>query len=643
MKVSEKMLEYLFKYKLKKSLFIGLFIIILLYSFPSFASSYNLEIEDYKVDIVVNEDNSYLINERLEVKFNKMDMHGIFRDITSKTYFGKPVKIKDLNVLSHNYTSERNGDFLSLRIGDSDTYVNPVEIYELSYLYDIGDDANTEMDEFYFNIVGSQWEIPIHNTSFSVTMPKSFDPSNLNITSGYYGSTNNEDVSYSLEGNTIRGELKRTLSPGESLTIALPLEEGYYSQVTKDGVFIDSLTSYYIYIFLLLLLLVMFLWFRFGRDEKIYPPVEFYPPKDLTPAEIGYIYDKTIDPYDITSMLIYWADRGYLNIIEEEEEVGVIFKKDVTNIKLQKLKNLPSDARQFERTFFNELFDRYAIDNIVEIKFLKDSFYVSLAKVKKELIRSFKDRNFYSKSGKIASFFTSFIGIVILFLVFLGSFNKVNPYQTGLIFVFAVLASFFIGIFLVSAAHLISIIKTRFPLERVKTIVVAFLMSFIPILGALGILFITGADSVYYMGLLLGLVIIFFAPYVNKRTELGREWLSHILGLKQFIESAEKNRILTLVNDDPEYFYHVLPYAMVLGVTDKWAKQFEGILSQNPDWYYSSSNRPFSTAYFVSHINSSTQDVGRTLSSSPSSSGSGGSSGGGFSGGGSGGGGGGGW
>ena len=403
------------------------------------------------------------------------------------------------------------------------------------------------------------------------------------------------------------------------------------------------MASYFYYIFPALFLLAIFLWFRFGRDEKIYPPVEFYPPKDLTPAEIGYIYDKQIDPYDITSMLVYWADKGYLKIIEEEEKVGFIFKKDITNVKLEKLKNLPNDAQQFEKTFFNELFDRYAINNIVDIKYLKNSFYVTLAKVKKELIKSFKDRNFYSKEGKIASFLVTFIGILILFLIFIGVFNSLNPYQPGLIFIFATLLSFFIGIFLSNSARLFSIVKTRFPIEKVKTVIAAIFSSLIPLLAAVGLLFITEADSVYWIGLVLALIIIFFAPYVNKRTQLGQEWLTQILGLKEFIDSAEKNRILTLINNDPEYFYHILPYAMVLGVTDKWAKKFEDILTSDPDGYQSGSNRPFSTAYFVSQINSSTQDVGRTLSSSPSSSGSGGSSGGGSSGGGSGGGGGGGW
>ena len=40
-------------------------------------------------------------------------------------------------------------------------------------------------------------------------------------------------------------------------------------------------------------------------------------------------------------------------------------------------------------------------------------------------------------------------------------------------------------------------------------------------------------------------------------------------------------------SDNPEYFYNILPYAYVLGVSDKWMKKFEGITMEAPHWYYS--------------------------------------------------------
>ena len=82
----------------------------------------------------------------------------------------------------------------------------------------------------------------------------------------------------------------------------------------------------------------------------------------------------------------------------------------------------------------------------------------------------------------------------------------------------------------------------------------------------------------------------------------------------------------------------------MLGVSDKWMKQFETIGLQAPDWYQSSDH--FSMDHFRSFMNqtmNSAQSVMTAQPSSKSSSSSIGSSGGGSSGGGSGGGGGGSW
>lgn len=94
--------------------------------------------------------------------------------------------------------------------------------------------------------------------------------------------------------------------------------------------------------------------------------------------------------------------------------------------------------------------------------------------------------------------------------------------------------------------------------------------------------------------------------------------------------------------EDPTYFYNILPYTYVLGVSDKWIKKFESISLQAPSWY--DSPNAFDMVSFGTFMNSTMVSAQSVMSSSPSSdSGGGGSSGGGSSGGGSGGGGGGSW
>ena len=134
------------------------------------------------------------------------------------------------------------------------------------------------------------------------------------------------------------------------------------------------------------------------------------------------------------------------------------------------------------------------------------------------------------------------------------------------------------------------------------------------------------------------------ACYVPGRTEESHKNLEKITGFKKFLETAEKDRLEMLVHEDPKYFYNILPFAYVLGVSDKWVNKFENIAIEPPEWY---SGRDVFTAATMWHAMDRTlSSAASAMSSAPrqsSSGGGSGSSGGGVSGGGSGGGGGGSW
>lgn len=65
-----------------------------------------------------------------------------------------------------------------------------------------------------------------------------------------------------------------------------------------------------------------------------------------------------------------------------------------------------------------------------------------------------------------------------------------------------------------------------------------------------------------------------------------------LMGLRDFIDTAERNRLQMLVDENPQYFYEVLPYAIVFGMSDKWVSQFEHIAIEAPDWYMAKSIKP---------------------------------------------------
>ena len=144
------------------------------------------------------------------------------------------------------------------------------------------------------------------------------------------------------------------------------------------------------------------------------------------------------------------------------------------------------------------------------------------------------------------------------------------------------------------------------------------------------------------IGICVTIVCYIQLPQLNFH---GQVIKGQLLGLKKFIQVAEKNRLEMLVEENPEYFYDILPYAYILGVSDKWIKQFESIVTLDPKWYVGKtfSSRTFNA--FASSMQSATvpslTNGGIQKSSGGTHFSSGG--GGGFSGGGSGGGGGGSW
>jgi uncharacterized membrane protein len=143
-----------------------------------------------------------------------------------------------------------------------------------------------------------------------------------------------------------------------------------------------------------------------------------------------------------------------------------------------------------------------------------------------------------------------------------------------------------------------------------------------------------GIISLVFSGALVGI----FGFFMPKKTLKGVAAQEHILGLKQYLAVAEKDRIKfhNAPAKNPAQFEKLLPYAMVLGVEKEWAKQFEDIYKQSPSWYEDSSGHQFSALLLANSLHSFSSNAYSSLSSMPPSSASHGGSG--FSGGGSGGG-----
>ena len=141
----------------------------------------------------------------------------------------------------------------------------------------------------------------------------------------------------------------------------------------------------------------------------------------------------------------------------------------------------------------------------------------------------------------------------------------------------------------------------------------------------------------------VGFAIVMLSVSIICRTEDYTSKLNRIVGFKEFIETVEKDKLEEMLESNPEFYYDILPYAIVLGVSDKWEKKFEDLTIKPPQWATGSfSDTVFNIVLFNTLMRNVNINMVKTFISHPSSgSRSGGSGGhfGGFGGGGHGGGG----
>ena len=565
-------------------------VIVLLAAVPASAVSFTTD--GFFTTLDVGEDSSMHVTEEIYVTFTSPG-HGIYRQIPNSgthSYFmhdGElveaplPYVIRNVKCEGQEVETDSEDGFLSVRIGSADVTVSGAQKYKLEYDIVMYEDGIDYLDQLYWNVIPAYWETDIDFAGFTVNMPKAFDASSADVITGPIGSGDDSTASWDVEedGTVLAGHVD-ALPRREGVTVRIVLPEGYWTGVKSNA------KQWWIAEGILgaITLLVLGLFLVKGRDPKTVKTVEFYPPENLSPAEIGYIYDNMVNDKDMTSLVMWFASKGYLKISAAPGEKKFL-RKEQPIIILEKRRDLPADAPAYQKHFFDGLFEYGREANLKNLA-VSTSFADSYEAAKESLQdrygktspnRRLQEGQGYTAVGCLAGF--------IMLMVF------------GLATVF---------------------------------------------------LYSYGGQFLKFLAVMVVCSIIVFlcVIHMSRPTPYRQKMLGRIQGFRDFIAAAELDRINQLVEQDPDYYYDILPYAYVFGLTDKWAKNFEALAPKAPDWYSGPDYYMMSPVVFCDSIGGSVRSSlsESAIHSTSASDFSGGSSGGGgFSGGGGGGGGGGGW
>lgn len=295
-------------------------------------------------------------------------------------------------------------------------------------------------------------------------------------------------------------------------------------------------------------ILLVIMWLIFGKDKETLPTVSFSPPEGLDPLEVEYAQIVTISDRGIYAELLYWVSKGILTVKNEGDRVGML-----------KTGVLPADASEHEKFLFHDLFDR---SDLVWL----DQFPPEVSEHKRELCdkvgEQFTGKNAVVQDDSMQVTMTAMaILIIAVFVV---------EVTVGV----GILIPALLGIVLFTGLALLQNGALGFRSKHDRFEVIA---GTVLTLGCLlAHLFLLWQHTSLQFTCLFAICFIICIPcilFMERR--VNHRLYGQILGFRQFIESAEWDRLKTLSNEKPGYGMDILPYAMLFNMGTKWTAAFE--------------------------------------------------------------------
>ena len=572
-------------------------------------------IENYDVTLDVGIDNKVKVTEDIKVHFYENGLHGIYRYVPKwLEYTGKDgntikrmSKVSNLSAYMEKYKVV-DGSKPKIIIGDSEKTVSGYHTYTIKYTYDMGNDPFEGFDEFIFHAFGDYWGTPIKNPTIVINMPKPIDGNAINFFNDKYRKKSSNDyLNYDINGNTITVTLKDdSYALNGALTIDIELPDNY---------FIEGNGNYGWFSFIITMVVlgttgyIIYMWSRYGKDtNKKVPTIEFYAPDNLNPAEIGYVYNRGRTNKKLTvSLIVELASKGCIKI----EEIKGKSKKDskikITNLypslglsssnngEESKKEMLTESKPQFvikklnsdkiltekERNVYNSLFNDNSFVKVVDINNddfikVKDSLvnngYIAILKDGTTFIN--EENNSKEDLKDLAKPFPNLDEMEKYVYDKLFEYDNIiilNEHRT-------IYKAFMNTDTLLKNKFNEKVYDVESQEKKIITLVFSVILLVLAMLSFFDIEDLNPKMGyLYYIS--FGCVIVDFvlAFVMVRKTTYGEVVSAKVKGFREFLETAEKEKLESLVNDNPNYFYDILPYTYVLNISRKWIDKFQNI------------------------------------------------------------------
>ena len=543
-------------------------------------------IERFAADITIQKDSSLHIVEAIDADFGALQKHGIFRTIPVRYQWdGTHVRVYQLQVRSVTdaggkairYETSDQGASKVIKIGDPDRTVSGRQNYRITYDVSGTMNAFADHDELFWNVNGGSWDVRAQAVTATIHAPAA-----LQRATCYQGPAGSDEACrFTTTASGADFAATRPFAPRGQLTIVAALAKGVVAEpapiIARDN---GNVLGYFE---------PLPLWLALAAFTLV--------------AGLALLYWRWYtagrDPGDRQTIVPEYEPPDKIR----PAQLGVILDES-------------ADTKDVTATIVD----------------LAVRGYLTITEEPQQWIFGKKDWTLHA-TGKGKADLLPYEGTVYDGLFKDGTDVKVSELRTHFV---TSLRSAEGELYRDSAAR--KWFATR-P-DRVRQ-GYAGLSVLVIIAGAVVAWLLgrtLGAGLVGVALIAVGFVALAIARIMPAKTAAGAELHRRTLGFGRYMEVAETERQRFAEREN--IFSDYLPYAIVFGCVDRWARAFKDIdmTKQTASWYIGSG--PFNAGVLSSSLQGFSSNLGSAISSTPGSSGGSGFSGGGSGGGGGGGGGG---
>ena len=383
------------------------------------------------------------------------------------------------------------------------------------------------------------FDFPVQSMHFTINMPAE-TTGKPTFSSGYMQTSIESIVSCSVLGKSISGSLTEPLRDRETLTLNMEVPEKIFPgklEVPREG----NPEAVYMGICAGAALLY---WLLTMRCLPLIRQKRTTPPEGITAGELGS--HLTTAGADLTMMVFSWARLGYLRICPDK----------YGRVILQKRMEMGNERTAFENHCFNLLF---AKRNVVDAT---GAAYAKLCRRVYQTVPGVKEM-YRRKSGNIHLFRLIASGVSLFSgICFAMNITRSSGLQLVLSIVLGLLGAF--SAWAIQGGAYKYHVRGKIPLYISSAFTLIWIL--------VGV--IAGQVLIALLAVLAQILAGMAAAYGGKRSDLGRQQAGQILGLRHYLRHVSREELNDLMENNPDYFFEMIPYAIALGSDTKFARTF---------------------------------------------------------------------